>query len=79
MSLPEWPKLSWLDATPRNTPTVGSTATFIATRCPGALKGAAGVWTKDEITRVIGRLMAEELGITEFKLTDRFVEDLRID
>jgi hypothetical protein len=58
--------------------TVGSTVTFIATRCPGALKGPLGTWTKKEIERVIRRLMAEELAVTEFELTDRFTEDLRI-
>ncbi len=79
VSVPEWPKLSFLSAVPRLTPTVGSTATFIATRCPGAIKGQAGTWTKAEITRVVSRLMAEQLGITEFQLTDRFVQDLRVD
>jgi hypothetical protein len=78
-SVPVWPKLFLLGAIPRRASTVGSTATFIATRCPEAIKGQSGTWTKEEITGVVSRLMTVELGITEFRLNDRFVEDLRVD
>jgi hypothetical protein len=78
VSLPVWPKLSVLGSIPRDAATVGSTATFVATRCPGAVKGTTGTWTNAEITRVIRRLMAQELGVTQFNRSDRFSEDLRI-
>jgi hypothetical protein len=45
-------------------------------KCPNAMKGKSPAWTRLEITQVVTRLMADELGVTSFKMSDRFVQDL---
>ena len=58
---------------------MGGTARFLAAKCPSALKRKAPTWTEAEIAEVVTRLMAIELGITQFNLDDRFVQDLGVD
>jgi hypothetical protein len=77
--LPAWPKLSLWRSFSGDAETVGRTSRFIATRCPVALKGAAGAWTRAEVEEVIRRLMADQLGIAHFDWDDHFVRDLRLD
>jgi len=43
------------------------------------VKGSAPGWTREEIAQVVTRLVEAELGITEFGLDDRFVQDLGVD
>jgi hypothetical protein len=77
--LPAWPKLSMWRSFSGDAETVGKTSRFIATRCPGALKGAGGPWTRAEVEEVIRRLMADQLGIAHFDWNDHFVRDLRLE
>ena len=79
VGVPAWPKLSVWRPFSGDTETVGRTARFIATRCPGAIKGSSQTWTREEIVEVITRLMADELGVTRFNMTDHFVRDLKLD
>lgn len=74
-----WPKLSAWRPFTGDTETVGSTARFLATRRPSAIKAPLPMWTRREITDVITRLMADELGIAHFEMTDHFVRDLKLD
>jgi hypothetical protein len=76
VALPKWPRLTPWGSFPRDVETVGGTACFLATKCPSALKGQAPSWSRREITEVVSRLMAVELGVTQFKMTDRFAQDL---
>ena len=78
VALPKWPKFSLWGSWPRDVESMGGTARFLAMRCPSAVKGQAPAWTRPEITEVVTRLMAEELGVTEFKMSDRFVQDLEL-
>lgn len=59
--------------------TMGDTARDLATRSPQSLMYEGEGWSRQSIEGVVRRLMADELGITEFKLTDRFVQDLGVD
>jgi hypothetical protein len=77
--LPVWPRLPLWRAFSGDSETVGTTARFAAARCPGALKGTDGTWTRMEVEGVIRRLMADQLGIERFDWDDRFVRDLRLD
>ncbi len=77
--LPKWPGLSLWGSFPSDVGTVGGTARFLAAKCPSALKTKAPTWTKKEIAEVVTRLMAIELGITQFNLDDRFGQDLGVD
>jgi hypothetical protein len=77
--LPKWPRMSLWGSFPSDLATVGGTARFLAAKCPSALKRTAPTWTKDEIAEVVTRLIAIELGITQFDLDDRFVQDLGVD
>ena len=74
--LPKWPRLTLWGSFPTYVRTVGDTARHLATTCPSALKGQAPAWTRAEITSVVTRLMDRELGVKEFDLDDRFVQDL---
>ena len=76
VGLSKWPKLSLWGSWPKDVESMGGTARFLAMRCPSAVKGQAPAWTRREITEVITRLMAEELGVTAFNMGDRFVQDL---
>jgi len=76
--LPKWPGLNLWVSFPLEVATVGGTARFLAAKCPSALKRKAPVWSEEEITEVVTRLMAIELGITKFNLDDRFVQDLGV-
>jgi hypothetical protein len=76
--LPRWPGLSLWGSFPSDVATVGGTARFLAAKCPSALKRKAPAWSQEEITEIVTRLMAIELGITKFNLDDRFVQDLGV-
>jgi hypothetical protein len=56
--------------------TLGTVAMHLARRAPAWLKGDDRTWTRAEIERVVRALMIEELGISSFRWTDRFVKDL---
>jgi hypothetical protein len=75
-ALPKWPRLSLWGSFPKDVASVGGTARYLATRCPSAVKGQAATWTRAEITEIVTRLMSEELGVTSFEMSDRFVQDL---
>ena len=75
----KWPGLTLWGSFPKRTSTVGGTARYLATYTPGALKGSAPSWTRAEIEQVVNRLMADELGITNFRWDQRFVQDLGLD
>ncbi len=76
IGLPKWPRLTPWGSFPKAVQSLGGTGRFLATKCPGAVKGQAPSWTRREITEVVTRLMAEELGVTTFNMNDRFVQDL---
>jgi hypothetical protein len=76
VGMPRWPKLTLWGSFPDSANSVGATARFLATKCPSALKGRSPTWSRTEITEVVTRLMAEELRVTQFKMSDRFVQDL---
>jgi hypothetical protein len=76
VGIPRWPRLTLWGSFPASGNSVGATACYLATKCPSALKGASPTWSRREITEVVTRLMAEELGVTQFQMTDRFVQDL---
>jgi len=76
VGLPRWPKLTPWGSFPYAAKSVGATARYLATKCPSALKGQSPTWSRSEITEVVTRLMGEELGVTQFKMSDRFVQDL---
>jgi len=74
--LPKWPRFTLWGSLPGYVRTVGETARHLATTCPSAVKGQVPTWTRAEITQVITRLMDRELGVKDFDLDDRFVQDL---
>ena len=74
--LPKWPRLTLWGSFPEYVRTLSDTARHLATTCPSAVKGQAPAWTRAEITQVVSRLMDRELGVKEFDLDDRFVQDL---
>ena len=74
--LPKWPGLTLWGTFPKYVQTVGDTARHLATTCPSAVKGQTPAWTRAEITEVVTRLMDRELGVREFDLDDRFVQDM---
>jgi hypothetical protein len=57
---------------------VGDTARHLATRCPVSLKAPSQNWIRTEIAELITRLLADQLGVTNFKMTDHFVRDLKL-
>ena len=79
VGVPAWPKLSVGRPFTGDNETIGQTAKFMAIRCPAALKGRSKAWTREEIVEVITRLMADQLGVTRFNMTDHFVRDLKLD
>jgi len=76
VGVPRWPRLTPWGSFPSAAKNVGATARYLATKCPSALKGQSPTWSRREITEVVTRLMGEELGVTEFKMSDRFVQDM---
>jgi hypothetical protein len=76
VGLPRWPRLTPWGTLPKDVQSMGGTARFLAMRCPNAVKGSSPTWTRLEITQVVTSLMAEELGVTSFSMSDRFVQDL---
>ena len=69
-----WPRLPGFFG--KEAATIGATALFLATRAPHALKRAKDGWSQKEIATIIDALMGQELGVKEYALTDRFVQDL---
>ncbi len=78
-AMSKWPRLTLWGSFPKHISTVGGTARYVATHTPGALKGREPRWTRSEIELVVTRLMADELGITDFRWEQRFVQDLGLD
>ena len=76
VGLPKWPRMTLWGSIPREVASVGGTARYLAMKCPNAMKGKSPAWTRLEIAQVVTRLMAEELGVTSFKMSDRFAQDL---
>ena len=74
--LPKWPRPTLWGSFRGYTRSLGDTARHLATTCPSAVKGRTPAWTRAEITEVVTRLMERELGVEEFNLDDRFVQDL---
>jgi hypothetical protein len=74
--LSPWPPLKPLLSFGTPSQTMGDTAKFLATTAPRALMIEGEGWSRAAIESVVRGLMAEELGVTQFQLTDRFVQDL---
>jgi hypothetical protein len=73
----KWPKLVPLTgAFYRDVATAGGTARYLAAYTPGAFKPERAAWSRTEVEQVITRLMAEELGIHQFRWDQHFVKDL---
>lgn len=84
LGVTHWPRIrgeGWLARTflhgrPR---TLGDAAWYIATVVPKALKHPDEGWSWNEVARVVDGQMRHVLGIKDYALDDRFVEDLRLD
>jgi hypothetical protein len=72
----KWPGLTPWGTLPKRHSTIGGTARYLAIYSPGAFMGRPKRWSRVEVERVIGGLMREQLGITEFEWDQRFVQDL---
>jgi hypothetical protein len=74
-----WPRLkpllSWHDTKQR----VGDTARALATTSVASLLREHEGWSRATIEQLVCKLMGEELGISKFAWTDRFVKDLGVD
>jgi hypothetical protein len=77
--LTPWPKLQPLFAFGPPKQTVGDTANYLAVTAPASLLQPSEGWSRGAIEAVVRNLMQEELGVSEFKWTDRFVQDLHLD
>ncbi len=75
----KWPALGIFGSFQEGCATVGGTARYVATVCPGAFKDRVKRWTRNDIERVVRGLMKEELAVDKFNWTDRFVTDLGFD
>lgn len=74
-----WPRLKPILRFGVPTQTIGDTATYLATRAPRLLMREAEEWSRQSIEAIVTRLIAEELGVTEFQPSDRFVQDMGCD
>ena len=71
-----WPRLKPLFSFGPVAQTVGQTARTIAATAAASLLEPNEGFTRDDIEKIIQGLMREEFAITEFKWSDRFVQDL---
>lgn len=74
--LSPWPPLKPFLSFGTPSQTMGETARYLATTAPRALMTEGEGWSPVAIESVVRGLMAEELGVTQFQPTDRFVQDL---
>ena len=79
VGLTPWPPLKRLPSFGAPTQTVGETAMALATMAPAALIEPDEGWSRGTVELTVQRIMAEELGITRFRWTDSFVQDLGVD
>ena len=75
-ALSPWPRLKQPLSWGAPTQTVGDTVKYLATTAPQSLMLPNEGWSRQSIEAVVRRLMGIELGITEFQMSDRFIQDL---
>jgi|LQYC01.1.fsa_nt_gi Acyl carrier protein len=74
-----WPRLKPFLSIGPTRQTVGDTMSWLASNAAAALLAPDQGWSRQLIEETVARLIAQELGIREFRWTDRFVRDLRVD
>jgi hypothetical protein len=74
-----WPRLKPMLSFGPAANRVQDTVKDIVAHAPATLLDQSEGWDRPRIEAHVRRLMAEELGVTAFKWTDRFVQDLNVD
>lgn len=74
-----WPRLKPFLSFGPVEQTVGETTRWLASNSAAALLAPDEGWSRKLIEETVARLIAEELSVKEFRWTDHFVRDLRVD
>jgi hypothetical protein len=74
-----WPRLKPLLSFGPTTQTVGQTARTVAATAAASLLRSNEGFNRIDIEKIIQGLMREQLGITKFEWSDRFLQDLGLD
>jgi acyl carrier protein len=77
--LSPWPKYRPLFGRGAVTQSLSDTARAVAATSPQSLMYDDEGWSRASIEVTVRHIMAEELGIEDFQLTDRFAQDLGVD